>query len=96
MQYNGQVPVIGFNSSKFDFSLIFKNLQCADWEIKSYIGGSGVAKQIVVQHKHLDVKLKFIDVLTYYVPITLKEFAKTFNMEIGEQKGKAQLVARLT
>ncbi|KAA6369383.1 MAG: hypothetical protein EZS28_035090, partial [Streblomastix strix] len=47
MQYNVDVPVIGFNSSKFDFSLIFKNLQCADWQIKSYIGSSGVAKQIV-------------------------------------------------
>ncbi|KAA6369340.1 MAG: hypothetical protein EZS28_035133 [Streblomastix strix] len=87
MQYNVEVPVIGFNSSKFDFSLIFRNLQCADWEIKSYIGSSGVAKQIVVQHKHLDVKLKFIDVLTYYVPITLKEFAQTFNSEINGQKG---------
>ncbi|KAA6363177.1 MAG: hypothetical protein EZS28_041296 [Streblomastix strix] len=87
MQYNVEVPVIGFNSSKFDFSLIFRNLQCADWEIKSYIGSSGVAKQIVVQHKHMDVKLKFIDVLTYYVPITLQEFAQTFNQEINGQKG---------
>ncbi|KAA6377884.1 MAG: hypothetical protein EZS28_026589, partial [Streblomastix strix] len=87
MQYNVEVPVIGFNSSKFDFSLIFRNLQCADWEIKNYIGSSGIAKQIVVQHKHLDVKLKFIDVLTYYVPITLKEFAQTFNSEINGQKG---------
>ncbi|KAA6376449.1 MAG: hypothetical protein EZS28_028024 [Streblomastix strix] len=87
MQYNVDVPVIGFNSSKFDFSLIFKNLQCADWQIKSYIGSSGVAKQIVVQHKKLDVKLKFIDIFTYYVPITLKEFAKTFSYEVpsGDQ-----------
>ncbi|KAA6363385.1 MAG: hypothetical protein EZS28_041088, partial [Streblomastix strix] len=45
MQYNVPVPIIGFDSSKFDFSLIFKNLQCADWQIKSYIGSSGVAKQ---------------------------------------------------
>ncbi|KAA6382788.1 MAG: hypothetical protein EZS28_021685 [Streblomastix strix] len=87
MQYNVEVPVIGFNSSKFDFSLIFRNLQCADWEIKNYIGSSGIAKQIVVQHKRLDVKLKFIDVLSYYVPITLKEFAQTFNSEINGQKG---------
>ncbi|KAA6399004.1 MAG: hypothetical protein EZS28_005463 [Streblomastix strix] len=86
MQYNVDVPVIGFNSSMFDFSLIFKNLQCADWQIKSYIGSSGVAKQIVVQHKKLDVKLKFIDILTYYVPITLKEFVKTFNQKIESQK----------
>ncbi|KAA6376183.1 MAG: hypothetical protein EZS28_028290, partial [Streblomastix strix] len=87
MQYNVDVPVIGFNSLKFDFSLIFKNLQCADWQIKSYIGSSGVAKQIVVQHKKLDVKQKFIDILTYYIPITLKEFAKTFNQKIESQKG---------
>ncbi|KAA6381364.1 MAG: hypothetical protein EZS28_023108 [Streblomastix strix] len=84
MQYNVQVPVIGFDSSKFDFSLIFQNLQCADLEIKNYIGSSGMAKQIVIQHKHLDVKLKFIDVLTYQTPITLKEFAQTFNSEIDE------------
>ncbi|KAA6380295.1 MAG: hypothetical protein EZS28_024179 [Streblomastix strix] len=30
VQYNVDVPVIGYNSSKFDFSLIFKNLQCTD------------------------------------------------------------------
>ncbi|KAA6386141.1 MAG: hypothetical protein EZS28_018329, partial [Streblomastix strix] len=35
-----EVPIVGFNSAKFDFALIFKNLQSLDWEIKSYIGSS--------------------------------------------------------
>ncbi|KAA6366820.1 MAG: hypothetical protein EZS28_037653, partial [Streblomastix strix] len=56
IQYNVDVPVIGFSSSKFDLSLIIKNLQCADWQIRSSIGISGVAKQIVVQQKKPDIK----------------------------------------
>ncbi|KAA6365736.1 MAG: hypothetical protein EZS28_038737, partial [Streblomastix strix] len=76
-----EVPVVGFNSAKFDFALIFKNLQSSDWEIKSYIGSSSQAKSIIVKHKHSQIKLKFCDIMVYVQAMTLKDFAKNFGEE---------------
>ncbi|KAA6366521.1 MAG: hypothetical protein EZS28_037952, partial [Streblomastix strix] len=42
-----EVPVIGFNSAKFDVSLVFKNLKSKNWRIIKHIGRGTVAKQII-------------------------------------------------
>ncbi|KAA6369314.1 MAG: hypothetical protein EZS28_035159 [Streblomastix strix] len=80
-----EVPIVGFNSAKFDFALIFKNLQSLDWEIKSYIGSSSQAKSIIVQHKRSQIKLKFCDIMVYVQAMTLKDFAQNFGEEAMKQ-----------
>ncbi|KAA6400266.1 MAG: hypothetical protein EZS28_004212 [Streblomastix strix] len=46
-----EVPETGFNSAKFDTSLVFKNLKSKDWTISKYLGTTSIAKQIVMKHK---------------------------------------------
>ncbi|KAA6396637.1 MAG: hypothetical protein EZS28_007838 [Streblomastix strix] len=48
-----EVPVIGFNPSKFDVALILKNLQSDEWYIIKYLSSGSNAKQIIVKHNIL-------------------------------------------
>ncbi|KAA6381738.1 MAG: hypothetical protein EZS28_022735 [Streblomastix strix] len=59
------VPVIGFNSSKFDVALILKNLQSEEWQIIKYLGSVSNAKQIIVKHNISGIKLRW-DYLRHY------------------------------
>ncbi|KAA6383949.1 MAG: hypothetical protein EZS28_020525 [Streblomastix strix] len=69
-----EVPVIKFNSAKFDVSLVFKNLKSKNWRIIKHIGSGTVAKQIIVKHKDTHIQLRFIDALIYCTKMTLKKF----------------------
>ncbi|KAA6403300.1 MAG: hypothetical protein EZS28_001172 [Streblomastix strix] len=60
-----EVPVIGFNSAKFESSLLFKNLKSKNWRIIKHICSGTVAKQIIVRHKVIHIQLRFIDALIY-------------------------------
>ncbi|KAA6309585.1 MAG: hypothetical protein EZS28_056479, partial [Streblomastix strix] len=71
-----EVPVIGFNSAKFDVSLVFKNLKSKNWRIIKHIGSGTVAKQIIVRHKDTHIQLRFVDALIYCTKMTLKKFVR--------------------
>ncbi|KAA6389757.1 MAG: hypothetical protein EZS28_014713, partial [Streblomastix strix] len=68
-----EVPVIGFNSAKFDVSLVFKNLKSKNCRIIKHIDSGTVAKQIIVRHKDTHIQLRFIDALIYCTKMTLKK-----------------------
>ncbi|KAA6368875.1 MAG: hypothetical protein EZS28_035598, partial [Streblomastix strix] len=74
-----EVPVIGFNSAKFDTSLVFKNLKSKDWTITKYLGSSTIAKQIVVKHKRFGVQLRDFGNGTYKKGRFPHEFVNTNN-----------------
>ncbi|KAA6312372.1 MAG: hypothetical protein EZS28_055936, partial [Streblomastix strix] len=63
--YQMEVPIVGFNSSRFDIQLIISQMQCKDWTISNYIGSPIQAKQVIARHKKMNLKVKFVDMLTY-------------------------------
>ncbi|KAA6378776.1 MAG: hypothetical protein EZS28_025697 [Streblomastix strix] len=76
VQQHYEVPVIGFNSSKFDVALILKNFQSDEWLIIKYLGSGSNAKQIIVKHNISGIKLRFIDAMIYSTKMKLKQFIK--------------------
>ncbi|KAA6398881.1 MAG: hypothetical protein EZS28_005590 [Streblomastix strix] len=85
--YSIEVPIVRFNSSRFDISLIISQMQCKDWTISNYIGSPTIAKQVIVHHKKLNLKVKFVDMLTYLQPMELKQAAKDFRDGYDDKKG---------
>ncbi|KAA6387636.1 MAG: hypothetical protein EZS28_016838 [Streblomastix strix] len=73
-----EVPVIGFNSAKFDTSVLFKNLKSKDWSISKYLGSSTIAKQIVIKNKQFGVQLRFVDFKIYSMQNKLKDAVRDF------------------
>ncbi|KAA6382150.1 MAG: hypothetical protein EZS28_022323, partial [Streblomastix strix] len=84
--YSMEIPIVGFNSSRFDISLIISQLQCKDWIISNYIGSASTAKQVIVHHKKLNLKVKFVDMLTYLQPMELRQAAKDFGDGYDDKK----------
>ncbi|KAA6359059.1 MAG: hypothetical protein EZS28_045414, partial [Streblomastix strix] len=60
-----EMPVIGFNSAKFDVSLVFKNLKSKNWRIIKHVGSGKIAKLIIVRHKDTHIQLRFVDASIY-------------------------------
>ncbi|KAA6398676.1 MAG: hypothetical protein EZS28_005802 [Streblomastix strix] len=85
--YQMEVPIVGFNSSRFDISLIIQQMQCKDWTISNYIGSPTQAKQVIAHHKKMNLKVKFVDMLTYLQPMELKQAAKDFGDGYDDKKG---------
>ncbi|KAA6378313.1 MAG: hypothetical protein EZS28_026160, partial [Streblomastix strix] len=85
--YSIEVPIDGFNSSRFDISLIISYMQCKDWTITNYTGSPSTAKLIIVHHKKLNLKVKFVDMLTYLQSMELKQAAKDFGDGYDDKKG---------
>ncbi|KAA6360974.1 MAG: hypothetical protein EZS28_043499, partial [Streblomastix strix] len=85
--YSMEVPIVGFNSSRFDISLIISQMQCKDWTINNYIGSPTQAKQVIVHHKKLNLKVKFVDMLTYLQRMEFKQAAKDFGDGYDDKKG---------
>ncbi|KAA6393776.1 MAG: hypothetical protein EZS28_010695 [Streblomastix strix] len=79
---NFEVPAIGFNSAKFDVSLVSKNLKSKNWKIVKHIGSGTVAKQIIVRHKDTHIQLRFVDALIYCTKMKLKEFVRDIGGEV--------------
>ncbi|KAA6370667.1 MAG: hypothetical protein EZS28_033806, partial [Streblomastix strix] len=73
-----EIPVIEFNSAKFDTSLVFKNLKSKDWTISKYFGSTSIAKQIIVKHKQFGVQFRFIDFKIYTTHTRLKYCVRDF------------------
>ncbi|KAA6404423.1 MAG: hypothetical protein EZS28_000044 [Streblomastix strix] len=76
-QYYG-VPVIGFNSAKFDASVLFKNLKSKVWTISKYLGSSTIAKQIIVKHYFSRIQLRFVDFKIFSMKNKLKDAVRDF------------------
>ncbi|KAA6388753.1 MAG: hypothetical protein EZS28_015721 [Streblomastix strix] len=73
-----EVPVIGFNSAKFDASVLFKNLKSTDWTLSKNLGQNTVAKQIIVKHQSSSIHLRFVDFKIYSMQNKLKETVRDF------------------
>ncbi|KAA6377211.1 MAG: hypothetical protein EZS28_027262 [Streblomastix strix] len=73
-----EVPVIRFNSAKFDASILFKNLKSKDWTISKYLGQNTIAKQIIVKHQSSSIQLRFVDFKIYSMQHKLKDAEKYF------------------
>ncbi|KAA6399201.1 MAG: hypothetical protein EZS28_005271 [Streblomastix strix] len=80
-----EMPLIGFNSAKFDTSLVYKNLKSKDWTITKYLGSSTIAKQFVVKHKRFGVQLRFIDFKIYTEHTRLKDCVRDFGIGTYEK-----------
>ncbi|KAA6404408.1 MAG: hypothetical protein EZS28_000067 [Streblomastix strix] len=61
-------------------------MQCKDWTISNYIGSTSTAKLVIVHHKKLNLKVKFVDMLTYLQPIELMQAAKYFGDGYDDKK----------
>ncbi|KAA6404137.1 MAG: hypothetical protein EZS28_000340 [Streblomastix strix] len=73
-----EVPVIGFNSAKFDASVLFKNFKSKNWAISKYLGSSTIAKQIIVKHQSSNIHLRFVDFKIYTTHSKLKDAVRDF------------------
>ncbi|GHU18664.1 hypothetical protein FACS189472_07320 [Alphaproteobacteria bacterium] len=59
-----EVPILGYNSSKFDMNLILHELNCDEWKVLQQglmIGGVSSFKKIRVQHNKTGIVLVFLD-----------------------------------
>ncbi|GHU20241.1 hypothetical protein FACS189472_11250 [Alphaproteobacteria bacterium] len=85
-----EVPMLGYNSSKFDLNFIIKNLHCNDWKINEkelMIGGVSSFKKIIVTNVKSGIALAFIDAKNFVAGGTLAKFVKTFGKKGQEAKG---------
>ncbi|KAA6400526.1 MAG: hypothetical protein EZS28_003948 [Streblomastix strix] len=80
-----EVPVIGFNSAKFDASELFKNLKSKDWTISKYLCSSTIAKQIIVKHQSSSIQLRFVDFKIYIMQHKLKDAVRDFGNGLNKK-----------
>ncbi|MFR9543932.1 MAG: hypothetical protein SNH27_18055, partial [Rikenellaceae bacterium] len=79
LRETSQVPIIGFNSAKFDINLFIRELCCPEWRIQSMIGSSTNHKIVTVKKVNSDsANLKFIDIRCYLAGGTLDGFTQDF------------------
>jgi hypothetical protein len=69
------VPVLGFNSARFDINFIIDILHNPHWYIQFIIGNLNYFKMITVQTFD-GLCLKFLDAMNYAPPQTLDSFVK--------------------
>ncbi|KAA6386162.1 MAG: hypothetical protein EZS28_018312 [Streblomastix strix] len=62
-------------------------MQCKDRTISNYIRSPTQAKEVIVHHKRMNLKVKFVDMLTYLQPMELKQAAKEFGDGYDDKKG---------
>jgi hypothetical protein len=87
--YNhNEVPVLGFNSAKFDLNLMINELSNDDWAIQPdslMMGGVSSFRKIKVKHSKSDIVLVFLDAKNFVEGGSLADFVRTFGK--GESKG---------
>jgi hypothetical protein len=79
-----QINVIGYNSARFDMSLILRDLVSQDWSIKSILGN---VKMLILKHNKTQKEFRFIDALGFLSGGTLDQNAQAFNPGAGREKG---------
>jgi hypothetical protein len=81
------VPVLDFNSARFDMNFIIDIFQnTPHWYIEFIIGNLNYFKMIIVRTFE-GLCLKFLDVMNYAPPQTLDNFVKTFGNNKDLQEG---------
>jgi hypothetical protein len=81
------VPVLGFNSARFDMNFIIDILHNPPhWNIEFIIGNLNYFKMVTVRTFD-GLCLKFLDTMNYAPPQTLDSFVKTFGNIKDLQKG---------
>jgi hypothetical protein len=81
------VPVLGYNSSKFDMNFLINILHDPpNHHVESIIGNLIYFKQVMVRTAD-GTCLKFLDAMNYAPPQTLDSFVKTFGNKKNLQKG---------
>jgi hypothetical protein len=81
------VPVLSFNSARFDMNLIIHILHNPPhWYIEFIIGNLNYFKMVIVR-RFDGLCLKFFDAMNYTPPQTLDSFVKTFGNNKDLQKG---------
>lgn len=76
-----EVPVLGFNSAKFDLNLILSELQCNEWRILPaglMVGGVATFKKIKVEHRETKIVLSFLDLRNFLAGGSLDDNVKNF------------------
>ncbi|KAA6383853.1 MAG: hypothetical protein EZS28_020623 [Streblomastix strix] len=96
-----EVPVIRFNSAKFDASVLFKNLKSKDWIISKYLGSRcckrfwkwDLQKKGRFPHEFINTK-NYMNELNKSEPFPIETFDnKLRNKKLSEVKYKEYLVA---
>ncbi|KAA6403787.1 MAG: hypothetical protein EZS28_000680 [Streblomastix strix] len=72
------IKVLGWNSSRFDISLLWDALDCELWTMDVRIGYLNNTKSITVTHKKSHMKLQFIDAQNLFGQMTLKAYVKDY------------------
>jgi hypothetical protein len=76
-----KVPILGYNSSKFDLNLILKELNCKEWTIlpnELMVGSISTFQKIEVEHNKSGIVLVFLDAKNFVVGGSLADFVKDF------------------
>jgi hypothetical protein len=79
-----EVPIIGFNSAKFDMNLLVKYLSGKNYKIISTLEKSSYYKclkaetQVMVGKKEIQVTLRFVDAMIYAPGCTLDQFTQDY------------------
>ncbi|GHU19882.1 hypothetical protein FACS189472_10310 [Alphaproteobacteria bacterium] len=76
-----EVPILGFNSAKFDLNLILPELNCKEWKIMSdglMIGGVSSFKKIRVKHEKTGIILAFLNARNFVEGGSLAQFVTNF------------------
>jgi hypothetical protein len=73
-----EVPMLGFNSARFDMNLLLPYLHNTEWEIKDALCSQTNMKCIKCHHKTNGVTLVFKDVMNFISGGTLADFVKDF------------------
>ncbi|KAA6400983.1 MAG: hypothetical protein EZS28_003495 [Streblomastix strix] len=72
------VKVLGWNSSRFDITLLWDTLDCELWTMGVPIGDLSNTKSITVTHKKSYMKFQFVDAENLFGPMTLKACVKDY------------------
>jgi len=88
---NNFIPVLGFNSKKFDINMIISSIAELNYSISNIVGSSSCYKQIIISdkenEKNENIKLQFIDASSFVAGGSLKDFVKNFGSGNKESKG---------
>ena len=82
---NVYVPVIGYNSKKFDMNMIISNISEVNYKISNIVGSSSCYKQVIISKEDCNTKLQFIDASSFVAGGSLKKFVENFGNKDNNQ-----------
>jgi hypothetical protein len=75
-----EVPILGFNSAKFDMNLLVKYLCIEDYKIESTLGKNTYYKCLKVKSivDDKEITLRFVDIMIYAPECTFDQFTQDY------------------